>query len=433
MYEVAIGLIFMVALIVLFFSGLELAFAMGIVAVAGYAYLISPSAAMNMAVNDIFDSLQSYGMTVVPLFMLMGQIAFHAGMAKRLYDSANKFVGHVPGGLAIATIAGTTIFKAICGSSGATVATFASVAIPEMERFGFDKKLSAGLVAATGTIGMLIPPSVVLIVLGIITQQSIGRVFLAGAIPGLMLSFLFVFVVLAWCTINPTAGPRSEKSAWDARLKTVPQIIWPLVIFTVMIGGLMAGFFTPTEAGSIGAFAILILTVSKKDIGFSGIVASVKEALRASCMILLLIAFSTSFGHFIAATNIPNYAGQWIVTLPLHRHLLAIIIFAVYLVGGSFIDDLAFCLMATPIFFPLFLKLGYDPVWVCVMLALTVSIGTVIPPVAVCVFIVQNITKLPIKVIYRGVYPFLAGLVLVAVLLFIFPGIALWLPSILMK
>jgi C4-dicarboxylate transporter DctM subunit len=433
MHEVTAGIISLFVLIALFVSGLELAFAMAIVAVAGYAYIVSPSAAMNMLANDIFDSLDSYGLTVVPLFVLMGQVAFHAGIARKLYDSANKFVGHIPGGLGIATIAGATLFKAICGSSGATVATFASVAVPEMERFGYDRKLSAGLVAVVGTIGILIPPSVVLIVLGLITQQSIGKLFLAGAIPGLMLSFLFGLIVLGWCKINPSVGPRSVKYNWNTRLKTAPQIVWPVAIFAVIIGGLMSGFFTPTEAGSVGAFTVLVLTVVKKDIGFSGALASVKESLRTSCMILLLISFSTSFGHFIAITDIPTNIGEWIVSLPFSRHVIVIIIFLVYIVGGSFIDDLAFMLMATPIFFPLFLTLGYDPLWSCIMIALTVCIGSVIPPIAVCVFIVKNITKVPLNIIYRGVYPFLAALVLVVALMFVVPGITLWLPSVLMK
>jgi C4-dicarboxylate transporter DctM subunit len=406
---------------------------MAIVGVVGYAYIVSPHAAMSLLATDVYDSLESYGLTVIPLFVLMGQIAFHAGIARRLYDSAHKFVGHVPGGLAIATLVGATLFKAICGSSAATVATFASVAVPEMERFKYKKTLSAGLVATVGTIGILIPPSVILVVLGIITQQSIGKLFLAGVVPGLMLSFLFGVVVFAWCKIDPAAGPRSEKSGWNARLRTVPEIIWPVVIFIVIIGGLMNGFFTPTEAGSIGAFTVLILCVAKRDIGFSGIIKSIKESLRTSCMILLIVAFSTVLGHFIAATNIPNEVGAWVVGLPLNRHIIMIVIFLVYLVGGSFIDDLAFTIMATPIFFPVIIKLGYDPIWACIMVALTVCIGSVIPPVAICVFIVKNVTNLPIKTIYRGVYPFLIALLLVVGMMFVFPGIALYLPSILMK
>ena len=430
---VIIGLLTVFFLVALFLTGIELAFAMAIVGVVGYAYIASPHAAMNLLANDVYDSRESYGLTVIPLFVLMGQIAFHAGIARRLYDSAYKFFGHIPGGLAIATLAGATVFKAICGSSAATVATFASVAIPEMERFKYNKALSAGLVATVGTLGILIPPSVILIVLGIITQQSIGQLFLAGVIPGLMLSLLFGVIVFGWCKIDPSAGPKSERFTWNARIRTVPEIIWPVVIFIVIIGGLMNGFFTPTEAGSVGAFTVLLLCVVKKDIGISGIIKSIREALRTSCMILLIVAFSTVLGHFIAATNIPNVVGEWVTDLPLNRNIIMIVIFLIYLLGGSFVDDLAFTIMATPIFFPVIIKLGYDPIWACIMVALTVCIGSVIPPVAICVFIVKNITNMPINTIYKGVYPFLIGLLAVVALMFVFPQMTSYLPSLLMK
>lgn len=432
MDDVTIGILSLFFLVAMFLTGIELAFAMAIIGVAGYAYLVSPSTAMNLLANDVYDSLESYGLTVIPLFVLMGQVAFHAGIARRLYDAAYKFFGHIPGGLAITTIAGATLFKAICGSSAATVATFASVAVPEMERFKYSKTLAAGLVATVGTLGILIPPSVILIVLGLITQQSVGRLFLAGAIPGLMLAVFFGVIVYGWCKVNPSMGPAGDRSSWKERVRTVPEFIWPIVVFIVIIGGLMNGFFTPTEAGSIGAFAVLVLCVLKRDIGLAGIKRSIKEALRTSSMILLIVAFSTVFGHFITATDIPNRVGEWVVNLSLHRHLIMIVIFVVYLIGGSFIDDLAFAIMATPVFFPVIIKLGYDPIWACIMVALTICIGQVIPPVAISVFIVKNITNLPINTVYKGVYPFLTALVLVVVLMFIFPQITLYLPSVLM-
>ena len=433
MDDITVGIISLFLLMALFLTGLELAFAMAIVGVAGYAYIVSPNAAMNLMANDVVNSLESYGLTVIPLFVLMGQIAFHGGLARRLYDSAHKFLGHIPGGLAIATLAGATVFKAMCGSSAAVVATFASVAIPEMDRFKYDKRLSAGLVATVGTMGILLPPSVILIVMGIVTQQSIGKLFLAGVIPGLLLSLSFFVIIFWWCKINPSVGPKCDRFSWNARLRTLPVIIWPVVIFVIIIGGLMYGFFTPTEAGSIGACAVLLLCLVKRDIGFSSIKASVKEALRTSCMILLMISFSTVLSHLIAATDIPNNVGEWVVNLPLNRHMIAIIIFLVYLLGGSFVDDLAFMIMATPIFFPIIIKLGYEPIWACIMVALTVAIGSVIPPVAICVFIVRNITNLPMNTIYKGVYPFLIGLLLVVALMFVFPQITLYLPSVLMK
>jgi len=433
MNEMTIGIIGLVVLLGLFLTGIELAFAMAIIGVAGYAIIVSPSAAMSILANDFYDSLESYGLTVVPLFVLMGQIAFNAGIAKRLYDSAHKFLGHIPGGLAMATVAGATIFKAICGSIVATCATFASVAVPEMDRYNYSKKLSTGIVATVGTLGVLIPPSVTLILLGLITQQSIGKLFMAGLIPGLMIAFFFAVIIFGWARINPEIGPASEKYTWKVRAKSLPDVMWPMLIFCVIIGGLMKGFFTPTEAGSIGTFAVLVLCIVKRNINFNGIKQSIKEALRTSCMVLLIVASSTVLGHFIAVTNIPEDAAAWIVGLPLNRHIIMSIIFIVYLVGGSFIDDLAFMILATPIFFPAIIKLGYDPIWACIMVSLTVCVGSVIPPVAMCVFVVRNITKVPMGIIYSGVYPFLISLFVCIILLFIFPELVLYLPSVFME
>ncbi len=433
MNEIWVGVIVLSALLCLFLTGIELAFAMGILGFVGFAYVVDVPAAMGLMANDFFDALASYGLTVIPLFVLMGQIAFNAGIARRLYDCADKFLGHIPGGLAIATVVGATAFKAICGSVAATAATFASVAVPEMTKYGYSKKLSTGIVATVGTLGVLIPPSVVLIVFGIVTQQSIGKLFLAGIIPGLLIAFFFAVIIFGWCRINPSIGPRGESFSWSARWKTVPEVIWPIVIFLVIIGGLMKGIFTPTEAGSIGTFAVLILCVVKKNIDFRGYVKSVKESLRTACMVLMLIATSNILGHFIAVTNIPTYLGQWTLGLHVPPVAIMVMIFFIYLIGGSFIDDLAFMILATPIFFPIMTKLGYDPIWAGIMIALTVCIGTVIPPVAICVFVVRNITKVPMGVIYSGVYPFLISLVLVVVLGFIFPQIILYLPNMLMK
>ncbi len=314
MSELGIGVIALLMLLGLFLTGLELAFAMGVIGVIGFAWIVDWKAAMGLMANDFFDALASYGLTVIPLFVLMGQIAFNAGIAKRLFDCAHKFLGHIPGGLAIATVAGATAFKAICGSVAATSATFASVAVPEMTKYGYSKKLSTGIVAIVGTLGVLIPPSVVLIVFGIVTQQSIGKLFLAGIVPGLLIAFFFVVIIFGWCRINPELGPKCEKFSWAERWKTLPEVIWPIVIFFIIITGLMKGVFTPTEAGSIGAFTVLLLCLFKRNINFKGYVKSVQESLRTACMVLLLIATSNILGHFIAVTNIPNQPrrmGAW--------------------------------------------------------------------------------------------------------------------------
>jgi len=433
MSEVGVGVIFLVLLLGLFLTGLELAFAMGIIGVLGFAWLVDWNAAMGLMANDFFDALASYSLTVIPLFVLMGQIAFNAGIANRLFDCAHKFLGHIPGGLAIATVAGATAFKAICGSVAATSATFASVAVPEMTKFGYAKKLSTGIVATVGTLGVLIPPSVILIIFGVVTQQSIGRLFLAGILPGLLIAFFFAVIIFGWCRINPALGPKSDRFSWGERIRTVPEVIWPIVIFFIIIIGLMKGVFTPTEAGSIGAFTVLLLCLFKRSLDFTGYVKSVRESLRTACMVLLLVATSNMLGHFIAVTNVPNHLGEWVLGLKVPAALVMALVFLVYLVCGSFIDDLAFMILATPIFYPIMEKLGYDPLLIGIMVALTVCIGSVIPPVAICVFVVKNITKVPMGVIYSGVYPFLISLFVVVILVFIFPQIVLFLPIELMK
>jgi C4-dicarboxylate transporter DctM subunit len=433
MNEVMAGLIGLVLVLALFFTGIELGFAMAVVGFLGFSYVVSFKAGLNLLAKDVFDVLSSYGFTVIPLFIFMGQIAFNAGIAKRLYDAAYKFIGHIPGGLAMATVGGATAFKAICGSSPATAATFASVAVPEMDRYGYSKKLSTGIVASVGTLGILMPPSVTLIVFGIITEQSIGKLFLAGLIPGLLIAFFFILIIGVWCRIDPALGPKGQKSSWKERISSIPEVLWVGIIFALVIGGLMNGFFTPTEAGSIGTFAVLLLSLVKKDLTWKGYVKSIQESLRTACMVLMLIVGSTILGHFLAVTKIPMQAADWVIALNFPRDLTIIIIALIYLLGGSFIDDLAFMILATPIFYPVVLKLGYDPIWFGMMIGITVMIGVVIPPVAINVFVVKNITKVPFGVIYRGVYPFLISLIVCAILLFFFPSLALYLPGRFMK
>jgi len=433
MNETTVGIFSLVVLLALFATGIELGFAMALVGFAGFWYFNGLQGAMNLLGRDIYDVITNYGYTVFPLFILMGQIGFNAGIAVRLYGAANKFVGHIPGGLAMATVMGATGFKAICGSSAATSATFASVAVPEMDRYHYDRKLSTGIVATVGSLGCIIPPSVVLIVFGILTEQSIGQLFLAGIIPGLVIAFFFLFIIYGWAKMYPEVAPRSARSGWGERIRAMPEVFWILLVFCLVVGGIMAGYFTPTEAGAVGTFAVFLLAVIKRDMGLKGFVQSLSEAIRNAGMILMLIAGSTILGHFIAVTNIPQHVADWVVALPLNRYIIMVLICFVYELGGSFIDDMAFMILATPIFYPAVLKLGFNPIWFGIVIGVVVMIGVVIPPVAVCVFVVKNITKEPMGRIYKGVTPFLLSLVVVWALMFFFPQLALWLPSVFYK
>lgn len=433
MNEVTIGIVGLVLVLFMFLTGIELAFAMILMGFLGFGYLISWDAALHLLAKDVFNVFSSYSFTVIPLFVLMGQISFNSGIAKRLFDSAHKFVGHIPGGLAMATVAGATAFKAICGSSPATAATFASVAVPEMERYKYDRRLSTGIAATVGTLGILLPPSVTLIIYGIITDQSIGRLFLAGIGPGLLIALFFVAVIYGWCKIDPKIGPKSERSTWGERFRTIPDVILVVIIFALIIGGILNGFFTPTEAGSVGTFCVLLLAFAKRDLNVHGYLKSASESIRTAGMVMTLIAGSTVLGHFIAVTKIPMITADWLCSLSMPAGVIVLLISVIYLVGGSFIDDLAFMILATPIFYPAIIKLGYDPIWFGILIAITVMMGVVVPPVAICVFIVSKITNTSLSTIYQGVYPFLLSLVAGGVCVFFFPDLVLWLPNLLMK
>jgi C4-dicarboxylate transporter, DctM subunit len=429
MSDVAFGVVSIVILMFFFLTGIEIAFAMGVIGFIGYMHLVSFEGAMSTLARDVFDTFTSYGLTVIPLFVLMGQVAYHAGTARKMYDAAYKFVGHIPGGLAMTTVVGATLFKAMCGSTFATLVAFSGIAVPEMKRYGYSKKLALGLVATVGSLGMLFPPSVILIIIGLVTEQSIGRLFLAGIIPALMLAVFFMAVTWLWVRLYPDAAPRGKVSPWKERFKALPDFVLVGATFSLIIGGLMMGIFSPTEAGSMGTAAVLILAFAREKMGVKKLIGPIDEALRTCCMTLMLIACSTVFGHFLVITEIPIKAAAWTSSLTISRNIIMIFIILIYLIGGSFIDDLAFMILATPIFFPIALKLGFDPIWFGIIIATTILIGGVIPPVAMSVFLVKQITGEPFKEIYDGVYPFLAALVVCLVLLFLFPEIATFLPN----
>ena len=429
----AVAFLTIALLFLLFFVGFEIGFAMALAGFIGYAAIVSINGALSMLAMDIFSVFSSYGLIVIPLFVLMGQIGASAGISKKLYDSAYKFAGHIPGGLAIATVVAATAFKAICGSSTATAATFATIAIPEMDRYGYDKRLSCGTVATVGTLGVIIPPSVSLIIYGIITETSIGKLFLAGIIPGLLLAFSFALTLFAWCKVNPLLGPRGERSTWKERLRSLLPTSWILIIFFLVVGGLMQGIFSPTEAGSVGTFAVLLLVAFKKDIDMKGFIKSVFDSLRISCMVLTLILGATVLGHFFAVTKAPYVLSEWFSALPVHPSIIIIFVILVYLIGGSLIEDMAFFILATPIFLPLVIKLGYDPIWFGVIVCVTSMIGIILPPIAINVFVVSGITKVPIGTVYKGIYPHLFGMSVCLLILVFFPDISLWLPRLLMK
>ncbi len=425
-----VGIVGCVALVVLLCSSMPVAFAMAVVGFVGFAVVVNPHAAVSVLTFDLYKTFASYSLTVIPLFVLMGQVAFHGGISRRLFDAAYHWLGPLPGGLAMATVGACTAFGAICGSGPATSATMALVALPEMKRYKYSMELACGAVASGGTIGMMIPPSVVFIVYAIMTEQSIGQLFIAGVMPGLVTALLFCIVIYLQCKRRPELGPAAPSSSWKAKVLSLRGAWETLVLFVAVMGGMFLGYFTPTEGAAIGAAGTIVITALRRKLSFRMLVQSLKETLRTSVMVMIIVAGAVVFGHFLAVTQIPFAMANWLGGLALPGWAIMVLIVIFYLIAGCFVDALALVLLTIPIFYPVVTNLGFDPIWFGVMIVLVTQMGTITPPVGVCVYVVSGIERdVPLETIFRGSIPFLLALIVVAILLILFPSIALFLPG----
>lgn len=419
-------------LVVLFFLGMPVGFAMAVVGFFGYWYAVSFKAAVSMVGGDVWSTFSSYGLTVVPLYIFMGYLAFNSGMAERLYNAAYRWVGHWPGGLAIATIGADEMFAAICGSNTATAATMGTVALPQMKKYNYDPRLSAGTVATGGTLGVVMPPSVVLIIIGIQTGESITELFLAGILPALLMGSLFVITILLMCRINPTFGPPGPKATFREKLASLPGILEALAVFVLVIGGLYAGIFTPTEAGAFGVLATFLVSMLTRKLTWKGFMASLKDSLWISCMCFFLITGATIFGRFLAVTRLPFAVAEFAVQLPVSPYIILAVILLIYIIGGCVMDALGFLVVTIPIFFPLGKALGFDPVWYSIILTMVTTLGAITPPVGVNIFVVKALAPdVNLGDIFKSVTYFVAASILAMIILTIFPQIALILPRLL--
>jgi C4-dicarboxylate transporter, DctM subunit len=425
-----IGIIGIVALVILLYSNMPVGFAMAFLGFIGFAYVVNFDAAASLLARDVWDVFSSYDLTVIPLFVFMGQIAFYAGISRRLYDSAYVLFGHRRGGLAMTTVGACAGFAAICGSTNATAATMATVALPEMKRYGYDMGLATGTVAAAGSLGILIPPSVIFIVYGILTEQSIGKLFAAGIIPGILLCFLFLITIHIRVMKNPSLAPPGPKSGFREKIKSFAGIFEALVLFLLVMGGIFFGFFTPTEAAATGAFMTLLLAVVRRQLSWKDFIQSLADTTKISCMIMVIVTGAVVFGHFMAITRLPFSLAHYVGSLPLPPHAVIVLIILVYLVGGCFMDSLAMIMLTIPIFFPIVQTLGFDPIWFGVVIVLVTEMGVITPPVGVNVYVVYGVARdVPLETIFKGVYPMLVALLVCNLLLILFPQIALWLPG----
>ncbi len=397
---------------------------------AGFAYLRDFPGASSLLATDLYAEFTNYGLTVIPLFVLMGQIAYYAGISRRLYDSAYVLVGHFRGGLAIATVGACAAFSAVCGSTNATAATMAVVTLPEMKRYGYDDALATGTVAAAGSLGILIPPSVIFIVYGILTEQSIGKLFASGVIPGILLALMFVATVVIRVWRNPALAPAGERTSIREKARSFLGVAETLILFVMVIGGMFLGIFTPTEAAAVGAFLTLLIAVIRRQISWKDFMKSLLDTTRISCMVMTIVAGATVFGHFMNVTFLPNALAEWVAALAIPPWAVMFVIIFLYLIGGCFMDSLAMIMLTVPIFYPVILKLGFDPIWFGVIIVLVVEMGVITPPVGVNVYVVSGIARdVPLETIFKGVMPMVIPLFILAALLIAFPQIALFLPG----
>lgn len=423
-----IGII--VLLVALFFLGMPVGFAMGIVGFCGFWYVVSFKAAISMVGADIWTTFSKYGLTVIPLFILLGYIAFHSGIAERLYNAAYKWFGHWRGGLAIATIGADELFAAICGSNTATAATMGAVALPQMKKFNYDTILSSGTVVTGGTLGTVMPPSVILIIIGLQTEQSIVKLFLGGILPAVLLGLLFVLTIFIVCRINPAVGPAGPKTSFKEKMKSLTGVIEAIVIFLLVIGGLYAGFFTPTEAGAVGVFFALLVTVPTRRLTWKGFVTSAVDTLKISCMAFFLVTGAIIFGRFLAVTRLPFMIAEFASGLPVSPYVILAFVLSIYLIGGCFVDALGFLVLTIPIFYPLGMALGFDPIWYSIILTMVTTMGAITPPVGVNIYVVKALApEIELSTIFKSISFFLMACIVSIIILIIFPDVVLLIPN----
>jgi C4-dicarboxylate transporter DctM subunit len=424
------GIYGFIVLVALMFLKIPVGFVMALVGLLGFAFLVSWEAALNLMAQDFSAVFGSYNLTVIPLFVLMGQLAHHSGMSSRLFHAAYRFFGNLPGGLAVATIGACAGFSAICGSTSATAATMAAVALPEMKKYNYDPALATGVVAAGGSLGILIPPSTIFIVYGIMTEQSVGKLFLAGVMPGILMTILFIVTVFIWTWNRPDLALPGAHFTLREKIASLAGVVETLILFVAVMGGLFIGVFTPTEAAAIGAFGTLLIAVAGRHLSWKGFAQSLVETTRVSCMIFVIVAGATVFGHFLAVTRIPFDVGNWVMRLQMSPWAVMGLIILVYLLLGCLMDSLAMIMLTIPIFFPVITALGYDPIWFGVIIVLVTGMGVITPPVGINVYVVAGVARdVPLHVIFRGAIRLLAAQVVTAALLILFPQIALWLPA----
>ncbi|MET3383709.1 MULTISPECIES: TRAP transporter large permease [Variovorax] len=426
----AVAILGFVALFVLMLLRVPVGMAMGLVGVVGYSYLVGPGPALKLVGQTSMRTVTDYTFGVIPMFMLMGALVSVSGVSRELFKAANSMIGHLRGGLGVATVVACGGFAAICGSSVATAATFSAVAYPEMRRFNYPQSFSTGVIAAGGTLGAILPPSTVLAVYAILTQQDIGKLFMAGIVPGILAMAMYVLTIAIIVKLRPDWLPGGEIKPWSERLKDLKNVWAPLVLFVFVIGGLYGGFFTPTEAGGVGASGAFILGLVRRKLDGPKIREALLSATRTAAAVFTVLIGALLFGYFLTITQSPQKLTEFLTGLGIGRYGVLALIMLMYLVLGCLMDAMAMIILTVPIIYPVIVHLGFDPIWFGVIIVMTVELGLIHPPVGMNVFVIKSVVKdVSFTTIFKGVLPFIVTDIVRLVILIAFPIIALWLPT----
>ena len=425
-----IGIIFLVVMLILLFLGVSVGTSMAVAAILGIAFILTPTAALAKVGSTPYETMNSYSFAVIPLFVLMANIIATTGVGKALYEFFNSFVGHIRGGLAMATILACAIFSAISSTPIGTVITIGLIALPEMKRKGYSDSLATGAIASGGSLGPLIPPSAVLIIYAIVTQTSMTRLFIAGVIPGIILALLMCLAIYVYCLIVPTAGPRSQRHTFKEAAQALSRCFEIILLIALVLLGLFFGWFTPTEAGAIGSVGAIVVTLVRRKLTMERFLAAVKDTLENTGMVYLVLIGAFLLNYLAALAGISSAISNFVSSLDMGYKMVTIIIFCIYIFLGCFLDALAMILLTMPIFFPVITDLGGDPIWFGIIVVLAMNVGNITPPVGMSVFVVAGLDRsIRMETIFKGVFPFVIANLILVVVLVLFPEIVMWLPS----
>ena len=425
-----IGLGGLVALLTLLFLRVPVAVSMGVVGVAGMMALIGIEAGGNLLRTAPWTSVASYDYAVIPLFMFMGNICFHSGISEELFRMLHRLVGHFRGGLALATVGACAGFAALSGTTLATAVTIGSVALPEMKKLGYDPALSTGVVAAGGTLGVLIPPSTVLVIYGMLTEQNIAKLFMAGIIPEILQALFYAVTVAVICRLKPAAGPACAPFPWKERLVSLKASWSVLALFALVMGGICEGWFSPSEAAAVGAVGALILALGRRRLTLQAIGISLMDAVKSTAMIMIVMVGAMVLGYFFSVTRIPFTLASEVSSLDLSPFMVMVILILMYVILGCVMIPIAMIVLTMPIVFPLITSLGYDPIWFGIIIVRIFEIAQITHPVGLNVFVIKSVAHdVPLTTIFHGVSWFLVAYIIHLMLLFSFPSLSLWLPS----